>query len=371
MTHWTKPINLLAAAAVCAALASPAVADVKDGVDAWSRGDYKAAISQWRGPAERGDADAQFNLAQAYKLGRGVDRDLAKAEDLFGKAAARGHLQASDNYGLLLFERGERARAMPFVKAAAGRGDPRARYLLGLAHFNGDLVEKDWVRAYALVSLAQQSGLPQAAPALAQMDAHVPLDQRRESVALATKLAAEAEANRRRQVAAAELSGTGLHLGTTGGGPSAAITAQDAVAQAAQAGRDGSPASAGADYTRPRTASRERVPQVAGMLDQATPKPASKPKPAPAQPKPVPKPAAASPAGPWNVQLGAFGVAGNADRMWNKVKGRGEVAGREKATKRSGNLTRLLASGYASQGAASDACASLKRAGISCLVTKD
>src|ERR1700712_2990213 len=97
-------ISLLAGAF---AVASPALADVKAGVDAWSRGDYQRAIAEWKGPADHGDADAQFNLGQAYKLGRGVSPDLAKAEELFAKAAQHGHIQASDNLGLLLFQRGE------------------------------------------------------------------------------------------------------------------------------------------------------------------------------------------------------------------------------------------------------------------------
>ena len=145
-----------------AMVTAPAQADVKAGVDAWTKGDFEMAVGEWLGPATQGDADAQFNLAQAYKLGRGVKPDLAKAEELFGKAAAQGHWQASDNYGLLLFQRGERAKALPYIIAGSDRGDPRAQYLLGIAHFNGDNVPKDWVRAYALVSLAQQSGLTQA-----------------------------------------------------------------------------------------------------------------------------------------------------------------------------------------------------------------
>jgi len=60
----------MAGAAVAMAMAStPARADVKSGVDAWSRGEYKKAVENWRPMAIAGDADAQFNLAQAYKLG--------------------------------------------------------------------------------------------------------------------------------------------------------------------------------------------------------------------------------------------------------------------------------------------------------------
>ena len=160
---------LIAMAGATLGMAGPARADVKAGVDAWSAGIqatrsgdkagaqrlFAEAIREWQVAANTGDADAQFNLAQAYKLGLGVPQDLGKAEVLYGKAAAQGHLQAADIYGLLLYQRGEHAKAMPYVEGAADRGDPRAQYVRGLALFNGDGAAKDWVRAYALVSLAQ------------------------------------------------------------------------------------------------------------------------------------------------------------------------------------------------------------------------
>ena len=72
-------------AAACLALplllsAAPALADVKSGVDAWQAGDYQTAVAEWRPLAVAGDADAQFNLGQAYKLGRGVPADMVQAE---------------------------------------------------------------------------------------------------------------------------------------------------------------------------------------------------------------------------------------------------------------------------------------------------
>ncbi|MDP7326637.1 MAG: SPOR domain-containing protein, partial [Qipengyuania citrea] len=74
--------------------------------------------------------------------------------------------------------------------------------------------------------------------------------------------------------------------------------------------------------------------------------------------------------GPWKVQLGAFGVPGNAQRLWGQLAGRSEIAGREQMLLKSGNLTRLLAAGYATRGEAAAACASLKRSGQECLVTR-
>ena len=48
---------------------------VRAGIDAWQKGDTAGAVAIWRPLAEQGDADAAFNLGQAYRLGRGVKLD--------------------------------------------------------------------------------------------------------------------------------------------------------------------------------------------------------------------------------------------------------------------------------------------------------
>src|SRR5947199_2095169 len=155
---------LVAASAAALALASgPAWADVKTGVVAWQRGDFAAAVAEWRPLADRGDADAQYNLGQAYKLGRGVPADLHIAQTWYEKAAQQGHPQAAANLGLILFQNGEKQRAIPWLKMAAEADDPRAEYVLGTALFNGDIAGKDWPRAYALMSRAAAQGCPRAA----------------------------------------------------------------------------------------------------------------------------------------------------------------------------------------------------------------
>jgi uncharacterized protein len=114
----------------------PAFADVKAGVDAWTRGDFEAAVKQWREPALKGDPDAQFNLGQAYKMGRGVKTDLNIALDWYAKAAAQGHLQASDSYGHLLHYQGKVAEALPYLQASSARGEARAQYDPGFFCWN-------------------------------------------------------------------------------------------------------------------------------------------------------------------------------------------------------------------------------------------
>lgn len=359
--------KLIAAIAAAAGMivSGPSQADTKAGVDAWTKGDFPAAVREWQASAAEGDADAMFNLGQAYKLGKGVPQDLTKAEELFGRAAALGHLQASDNYGLLLFQRGEKSRALPFIRAAADRGDPRAQYLLGIAHFNGDMVPKDWPRAYALLSLAQRQGLPQAVSALKQMDEYIPLPQRQQGVALAGELQSQADATRARQMASVDL-GAQVPVGAVPApaparGPTVA-SASEAVGAAGRVAGTDSPATAGADYTR-RTPAPVPSPAPAKVNSPAPPAAAAS---APPRPAPLPAPAPAA-TGKWRIQLGAFGQLSNADLLWNRVRGRPELAGHARLNVKAGAVTKLQAGGYASQAAAQAACTKLKAAGFECV----
>ncbi len=379
---------LLTAGGAALSGAVPAFADVKAGVDAWAAGDFAAAVREWREPAAQGDPDAQFNLAQAYRLGRGVEADPAQAEVLYAKAAAQGHMKAADNYGLLLFQDGRRSAAMPYLTAASQRGDPRAQYLIGLAHFNGDLMPKDWVRAYALLTLSNSAGLPQAAPAIKQMDEFIPRSEREQAQVLAQVLKREADANRATQLAAADLgvdlpgeTYTASQPATASAAPAglprqAAVTttrepepvlpaavppsvaaAQAAISEATRVAGTQSPANSGADYARP-----VRQAAITPAATQATLAPARTVQAAP--------PTNEATTGPWKVQLGAFSVDGNAEKLWRQLSSRSELAGKTRLLVPAGSLTKLLAGGYPTRAAADQACASLKRSGQGCLVTR-
>ena len=386
-------------------LAMPAVAlaDVNAGVAAWENGDYAAAVAEWRGPAGAGDADAQFNLGQAYRLGRGVEQNTRQAEVYYAKAAAQGHVKAADNLGLLLFQNGQQQNAMPYVLDAASRGDPRAQYLLGIAHFNGDLVERDWVRAYALLTMANSAGLPQATSAVQQMDQHIPLAQRQQAQALVPQMKRDADARRATRLAAVDLgtrpSSPAQPITDAGRSPAPAgalattraarlpnpvvetrvppsvTAAQSAIAEASRVTGTESPADAGVTFARRSTPAAEpgRVeaqPTTPVAVRVATPPPAEPRVAARTEPRPAPATLARAQGGPWKVQLGAFAVDGNAERLWAKLSGRAELAGATRMLEPSGRVTKLLAGGFASRSAAQDACNALKRSGQECIVTR-
>lgn len=344
-------------------IVTPALADTKAGVEAWSRGEHESAVKEWLGPAAKGDADAQFNMGQAFKLGKGVPQDLKRAEAWYRKAAEQGHIKASETLGLLLFQDNRKADALPFLQASAERGEPRAMYILGIAHFNGDTVGKDWVRAYALTNRAASSGLEQASRALSMMDNMIPLEQRQLAVSLASELEQTAQAKRSEQFAAADLGARPA--------PTAPLRPTAAAGSLEKADVPPSVITAGADYANP-------VIMPSPKRVTGTNVPVQKPVPVtmhvgqkPEIKTAVAKPARAAPAkGNWRVQLGAFGVKANADGLWSKVKGRPELAGHARIDLTSGAVTRLLAGGFAGQAEADKACGSLKAGGFTCLVVK-
>ncbi len=349
------------AACIAALLATPALADVKAGVDAWSRGEYETAVKEWRAPALKGDSDAQFNLGQAYKLGRGVKTDFNVALDWYRRAAEQGHLQAADSYGHLLYYQGKVSDALPYLQASVDRGDPRAQYLLGTELFNGVHMQKDWVRAYAMMTRASSSGMAQASRSLAQMDQFIPIEQRQQGTVLAGELEKRSTANRSAQIAGFPINtapptptGRPIDIPPSTPSPSAA---------------SGFPTSLPAPLpTNPGSVRPSPYPQT----------PAVRPAPAAVRPAPTavrPAPPAARPVavtakdGGWRIQLGAFSNENNARSLWNSLKSRvSTLAALQPYLKATGRITRLQAGPFASRSAAENACASVRNAGQTCIV---
>src|SRR3954451_10431760 len=176
----------LVAAAWIGFLATPAAAQsVKAGIEAWQHANYGSAVAIWRPLAERGDADAQFNLGQAYRLGRGVALNLGTAKGWFERAARSGHVDAETTLGLLMFENGEQAQGLKWLRQAADQGEARAQLVYGTALYNGDGIGQDRILGYAYVHRSADQGLAPAQDTLSQLDQLLPAAERQKGAALA------------------------------------------------------------------------------------------------------------------------------------------------------------------------------------------
>ena len=298
--------KLLLGLMIGAAAALPTHAQsVRAGIDAWQKGDTAQAVAIWRPLAEKGDADAAFNLGQAYRLGRGVNLDLAQAQTWLERAARKGHVDAQTTLGLLLFQNGNQTAGMRWLNGAAEAGEPRALLMVGTALYNGDGITRDPVRAYAYVSRAAAQGLAPAKATLADMDEVMPIEQRREGVALAQSMLNRRLASETNELAAAR--------------PPAGKPAPPNVAQA--------------------------KPPIA--------------KPGPSKPAAAPpaKPLAAAASGRWRVQLGAFSQRKSGEALYAKLSGK--LSGKQAYYVPAGAVIRLQAGPFESRAAASAACGRL------------
>ncbi|TRW14655.1 SPOR domain-containing protein [Glacieibacterium frigidum] len=161
---------MLTLLALAAATTTAGPATVQTGVERWRAGDDAGAVAAWLPYAAQGVPDALFNMGQAYKLGRGVTRDQAIARDYYRKAAAKGHLPAQANLGITLFQAGEKAESLRWLKTAADRGEARAQYVYGIALYNGDGAPRNQGVAYGYLLRAREAKLPQAATALVTIE---------------------------------------------------------------------------------------------------------------------------------------------------------------------------------------------------------
>jgi len=299
----------LAALAWLIALGAPLSAQsVAAGADAWAKGDYDTAVDNWRPLAEKGDPDAQFNLGQAYRWGRGVTANLSAAQTWYERAAGSGQMDAQVILGLMLFQNGDHAAGLRWLKAASEKGEPRAMLVYGTALYNGDSVPQDAVLGYAYVSRAAAQGLQAAKDTLAQLDKILPLEDRRKGVAIAM-----------------------------------------AKAKATPA-----PSSKPTD-TRPT-----KGPSAKTVAVKTTAKPAP-PGVAVAKPPKTAAPPSSGPAtGSWRIQLGAFSQRSSAEALFRKLSGK--LAGRQAYYVPAGSVIRLQAGPFESKAAAAAACGAVGQA---------
>jgi TPR repeat protein len=297
--------NHLVLAILAATMTSPLAAQsVKAGIAAWQKQDYSAAVAIWRPLAEKGDADAQFNLGQAYRLGRGVSLNLAVAQTWLERAANSGHVDAETTLGLLLFQNGNHTGGLRWLKAAADKGEPRALLVYGTALFNGDSVPQDAILGYAYVSRAAAQGLQPAKDTLAQLDQMMPVEDRKKATALAIAKAKSAPA-----------------------------LASKSAAEKPQ---------------KPAPAKTAAAKSPVAAAAKAAAKPATTTMPA----------AAAS--GSWRIQLGAFGQRSSAEALFRKLSGK--LAGRQAYYIPVGAVTRLQVGPFESKAAAEGVCRSVGQA---------
>jgi TPR repeat protein len=125
-------------------------ADYHEGLAAHRRGDYEAALAEWRPLAAQGDAESQYRIARMYFHGEGA-KDDAAAANWYRKAADQEHDKAQNNLGLL-YEEGlgveqDFAAAEAWYRRAAEQGLATAQANLGRLYDLGRGVDPNQTEA--------------------------------------------------------------------------------------------------------------------------------------------------------------------------------------------------------------------------------
>jgi TPR repeat protein len=119
-------VAIFLAVAGCGDQSKQDAASYQQGIDAYAKGDFAAALKKLQPVAEHDNPNAQFYLGLMYHRGEGVEQDDKKAGIWWNKSAEKGNTDAQENLGLI--------------------------YAKGLG------VERDWVQADKWFSIAAASG---------------------------------------------------------------------------------------------------------------------------------------------------------------------------------------------------------------------
>lgn len=138
-----------------------------------------AVIDKLIATAQGGDTSAQFELAQIYGLGDGVERDPERAREWMIRAAENGHLEAQAGLGVYFTGEGQaqaqRERGIAWLHKAAERRHALAAIQLGLMAVDAG----EGVQALRWFRIAADSGdqsLQLAFSDMLQKGEGVPLD---------------------------------------------------------------------------------------------------------------------------------------------------------------------------------------------------
>ncbi len=361
-------------------LAAPAVASVQTGAEKWNAGDWAGAIAQWTAPAARGDADALFNMGQAYRLGRGVGQSNATAIDYYRRAADRGHVGAMTNLGITLYQEGRKTEALNQLRQAAEKGDLRASYVLGVATFGGDGAPRNPALGYAYVVRARDGGLALAGAQAARMATLMTEADRARGNAAAAALATGKPV----AVVLAELASPVATMTAEAEPQTTAAddedSAEDNSREPAEPSKPKPADSATRNAPRPPKA-EEAAEQAPARTDRKREEKSAEKNTGKSADKGHDKQAASaksarsddeSEAGGWKVQLGAYASEGAARTAWATLVSQSAklLKGRKPIYAPRGNLVRLQVGAHAERADAAELCAKLSAAGRPCFVTR-
>jgi len=128
------------------------------GRDAFDRGDYPAAVKEFKALAEQNDPKGQYALAIMYDMGEGIPQSAEKAMEYYRASAEQGYADAQNNLGVM-YDQGEGVatdynEAMKWYLLAAENGNEDAPNNIGVMHMIGLGVPRNFSMAHKWFTIA-------------------------------------------------------------------------------------------------------------------------------------------------------------------------------------------------------------------------
>ena len=156
-------------------------AGLREGIDAYEKGNYPVALKEFKPLADKGDARAQALIGEMYGSGKGLPQDHKEAASWYHKAAEQGDAGAQTSLGVM-YERGigvphDDKEAASWYHKAAEQGDAEAQFILGGKYENGQGVSVDMVQAHKWFNLSMTGGFEIARQNMEEIEAKMSREQ--------------------------------------------------------------------------------------------------------------------------------------------------------------------------------------------------
>jgi len=137
--------------------------DFKQAVEDYNGGNYIKALNTFYELAKANDAKAQYNVGLIYANGKGVKKDLSKAQRWYEKSAKQGNGLAQYNLAQMYHMEGAKdahsyAKAKHWYEKAIKSGIKEAYNNLGRLFLEGRGVSKDEDKAFELFKKGAELG---------------------------------------------------------------------------------------------------------------------------------------------------------------------------------------------------------------------
>lgn len=147
--------QIIVAALLVATASIAAATDFDSGLAAFDRGDYAAALQEFRPLAKGGHAGAQNYVGRMYNEGLGLAADSREAAKWYRRSAEQGLVRAQVELGSMS-EHGrgvvrDHTSAAAWFRREAEQGDAEAQVKLAHMYAEGEGVPRDAVQALAWI----------------------------------------------------------------------------------------------------------------------------------------------------------------------------------------------------------------------------